>query len=130
MVAHGLTLCIVPGVHRYVNMPPSLSALSRTTPLSCSHVRSSPVAPGGTLWGVAASVNFALAYWSTSIAINIMLTLAIVTFLLRMRVKVRRAMGSLHHSTSYLSISAILIDSAFLYSAVGAVLPRTARDEQ
>ena len=46
-----------------------------------------------------------------------MLTIGIVGFLLYMRFKVRRAMGSHHHSASYLSISAMLIESAFLYTA-------------
>jgi len=77
------------------------------------------VSPGGTLW-VPESVNFALAYWSTSVAINIMLTLGIVGFLLYMRFKVRRAMGA-HHNSTYLTISTMLIESAFLYTAFALV---------
>ncbi|THH33320.1 hypothetical protein EUX98_g871 [Antrodiella citrinella] len=73
------------------------------------------VSPGGTLW-VPESVNFALAYWSTSVANNLMLTLSIVGFLLYMRLRVRRAMGP-NHNSAYLSISTILIESAFLYIA-------------
>ncbi|TCD67790.1 hypothetical protein EIP91_011918 [Steccherinum ochraceum] len=67
--------------------------------------------PGSTLWE-SSSVNFALAYWSTSIATTITLTTLIVGHLLYMRLKVRGSIG-----TPYLSVSAMLIESAFLYSA-------------
>lgn len=77
------------------------------------------VSPGGTFW-VPTSINFALVCWSTSIAINIMLTIGIVGFLLYMRFRVRRVMGSHHHS-SYVSVSAMLVESALLYTVFALV---------
>ncbi|KAH8091358.1 hypothetical protein BXZ70DRAFT_1067332 [Cristinia sonorae] len=72
------------------------------------------VSPGGTIWAPA-GVNFSLAYWSTSIAINIILTFSIVIYLVYMRFSLRKAMGP-GHTSPYLSISAMLVESAFLYT--------------
>ncbi|THH26838.1 hypothetical protein EUX98_g7345 [Antrodiella citrinella] len=73
------------------------------------------VSPGGTFW-VPESINFALVYWSTSIAINVILTLGIVGFLLYMRLRVRHALGK-HYNSMYITISTMLIESVFLYTA-------------
>ena len=73
--------------------------------------------PTSTLW-IPASMNFGLAYWYMSIAVNVILTLGIVGSLLATRLRVRRIMGS-HHNIPYLTISAMLVESAFLYTAFG-----------
>ncbi|TCD66342.1 hypothetical protein EIP91_001446 [Steccherinum ochraceum] len=72
------------------------------------------VMPGGTLW-VPESINLGLGYWSTSIGINILLTLGIVGFLVHMRLQMRRAMGPKQQSP-YLTVSAMLIESMFMYT--------------
>ena len=71
--------------------------------------------PGMTIWS---NVSFQLitAYWSVSIAFNILLTIAIVTRLLVMRHRIGKAMTV---AGPYVSVSAMLIESAFLYSACG-----------
>ncbi|EIN05092.1 hypothetical protein PUNSTDRAFT_75263 [Punctularia strigosozonata HHB-11173 SS5] len=70
--------------------------------------------PGATLWETS-NVNFALVYWSTSVATNWLLTLLIVGKLAYMRHRVRKIMGADQRSP-YLSVSTMLIESAALYS--------------
>lgn len=75
------------------------------------------VAPGGTLW-IPESINFALVYWSTSVANNVLITASIVGYLLWMRFRIRRYLGPKQGAASvYISVSAILVESAFLYTA-------------
>lgn len=74
--------------------------------------------PNATLWQ-SSNVNFALAYWSTSVATNLLLTLLIAGRLVWMRYQLGRLMGRITAAHSpYLSIAAMLIESAALYSAV------------
>ncbi|TCD68582.1 hypothetical protein EIP91_010371 [Steccherinum ochraceum] len=83
---------------------------------TCLYI-ASIVEPGSNLWQHS-SINLSLAYWSTSIATNIVLTILIVGSLVRMRFQMRQVMG---HDTRvpYLSISAMLVESAGLYTAFG-----------
>lgn len=76
-------------------------------------------APGGDFW-TEASANFAVAFWSLSIGLNMGLTLLIAGRLLVMRNRVREALGA-EHSTAYTSTLSILIESAALYSICGLV---------
>lgn len=76
-------------------------------------------APGGDFW-TTASLNFAIAFWSLSIGLNLGLTLLIAGRLFLMRNRVRRALGP-EHSTAYTSILSMLIESAALYSTCGLV---------
>ncbi|EJD46589.1 hypothetical protein AURDEDRAFT_20524, partial [Auricularia subglabra TFB-10046 SS5] len=71
--------------------------------------------PGMTLWS---NVTFQLitAYYAVSIAFNILLTMGIVIRLLIIRRNVGRQIASVG---PYVSVSAMLIESAFLYSACG-----------
>lgn len=71
--------------------------------------------PGMTLWSHI-SVQLFTAYWAISIAFNILLTVGIVALLIVTRRRVGKHVIS---STPYLSVSAILIESAVLYSACG-----------
>lgn len=71
--------------------------------------------PGATLWETS-SVNFALTYWGTSIATTVLLTVLIVGRLLYARYRMRKAMGT-GYQASYVSASAMLIESASLYAA-------------
>ncbi|THH30161.1 hypothetical protein EUX98_g4014 [Antrodiella citrinella] len=73
--------------------------------------------PGSTIWQ-SINVNIELGYWSTAIATNILLTGLIVAHLMHNR---RKAMGALGKQIQvpYLSISAILIEAAVLYTAFG-----------
>lgn len=75
------------------------------------------VKPGGTLW-VPESVNLALIFWSLSIANNVLLTLSIAGYLLYMRLQIGRILGP-NQAAPYITVSAILIESAFLYTAFG-----------
>lgn len=73
------------------------------------------VHPGGTIWQ-ASSVNFALGYWSTSIATSVLLTLLIIARLLYARYRLRNMLSSAHLAP-FLSVSAMLVESAALYTA-------------
>ena len=77
------------------------------------------VAPESTLW-TPRSIDLAVMYWSTSVASTAILTVGIVVFLLHMRRVARQALGP-DHKIPYLSISAMLIESAFLYTTVALV---------
>ncbi|KAF8524922.1 hypothetical protein BU17DRAFT_74679 [Hysterangium stoloniferum] len=67
-------------------------------------------------------VNFGLAYWSLSIGTTIVLTLCIVGRLMSMRHRVKTVFGASQlQGSPYLSISAMFIESAFLYSFVGLI---------
>ncbi|KAH8101397.1 hypothetical protein BXZ70DRAFT_891760 [Cristinia sonorae] len=84
--------------------------------LSC-FLLNSLIEPGSNLWQHS-NVNLSLAYWSTTIATNVILTIFIVGKLVRMRMEMRRVMGNNFH-VPYLSISAMLVESAGLYTAFG-----------
>ena len=62
-------------------------------------------------------INFTLPYLSLSLALNIILTIAIVLRLLTFRYRIVSALGP-KYGTQYTSIAAMIIESAALYSAV------------
>jgi hypothetical protein len=67
-------------------------------------------------------VNFALAYWSLSVGTTLLLTLCIVARLLHLRHRIQSACGKEHvKDLPYLSISAMFVESASLYSVVGMI---------
>ncbi|KAJ7214266.1 hypothetical protein C8J57DRAFT_1538485 [Mycena rebaudengoi] len=66
------------------------------------------------------SVQFGVAYWSLSISLNTILTISIASRILFVRHRIRKALGS-QHSGQYLSITAILVESAALYALWGLV---------
>lgn len=66
------------------------------------------------------AVNFGLLYWSFSIALNVVVTAAIVTRLLIMRSRLASINGP-KHAHLYVSISAMLIESASLYSITAII---------
>ncbi|TFK24221.1 hypothetical protein FA15DRAFT_555589, partial [Coprinopsis marcescibilis] len=70
--------------------------------------------PGADFWSQSA-VTFAIAYWSLSLALNVSLTMLISGRLFFMRRRMKKLMGS-QHSTPYLSLLNMLIESAALYS--------------
>jgi len=61
------------------------------------------------------TVNFALGYWAASIATTMCLTCLIVGRLLFFRMRLQRLIGKGHRSP-YFTVSAMLIESALLYS--------------
>jgi hypothetical protein len=63
----------------------------------------------------ATGVNFTIPYYSMSLALNILVTLMIVTRLLIYRRRIVKAMGSTHGS-QYTSLTAMIIESAAIYS--------------
>ncbi|GJJ11140.1 hypothetical protein Clacol_005371 [Clathrus columnatus] len=67
------------------------------------------------------SINFALTFWSISIGTTLLLTALIVSRLMYMKYQVRKAFVNKQTKTPYLSISATLVESAFLYSVVGLI---------
>ena len=75
--------------------------------------------PGETIWSTI-SVNLAIPYWSISIVLNVMLTLCIAGRLVHMRLQLRRIIGE-EPMTPYVSVSAMLIESASLYSINGII---------
>ncbi|KAF8553519.1 hypothetical protein OG21DRAFT_1441755 [Imleria badia] len=62
-------------------------------------------------------INFTLPYLSLSLALNIILTMAIVLRLLTFRYRIVSVLGP-KYGTQYTSIAAMIIESAALYSAV------------
>ncbi|KAF8553512.1 hypothetical protein OG21DRAFT_1463955 [Imleria badia] len=62
-------------------------------------------------------INFTLPYLSLSLALNIILTIAIVLRLLTFRYRIISALGP-KYGTQYTSIAAMIIESAALYSSV------------
>lgn len=83
--------------------------------------------PDASLW-TTVTVQFSLPYFSISIALNVMLTLLLVVRLLYMSYSARRAIGG-EHGRTYISIAAMLLESATPYAAVGLLFIITyARD--
>ncbi|KAF8491920.1 hypothetical protein JB92DRAFT_3004859 [Gautieria morchelliformis] len=66
------------------------------------------------------SVNYAVTYWSVSIATTLLVTILIVSRLLVMRYKLHVGSGE-GKDSPYVSISAMFIESAGLYSAVALI---------
>ena len=76
--------------------------------------------PGASLSSLKA-INFGLTYWSFSISLNIVVTALIVGRLLRMRYRLLSLSSGQDHSRVYISVSAMLIESAAFYSIVGII---------
>ncbi|KZV61845.1 hypothetical protein PENSPDRAFT_618662 [Peniophora sp. CONT] len=75
--------------------------------------------PGNSMFTDSA-VNIGLLYWSFSIALNVIVTSAIVGRLLVMRARLASVNGP-RHAQLYVSISAMLIESASLYSVTAII---------
>ena len=71
------------------------------------------------MWASAA-YDFAVPYWSLSIAVNLLLTIAIITRLLVARKQLKAVMGE-EHALEYTSLIAIFIESASLYSITSLI---------
>ncbi|KAJ7703882.1 hypothetical protein B0H17DRAFT_921603 [Mycena rosella] len=74
---------------------------------------------GNTFWA-SKSVQIGIAYWSLSIALNIILTVLIASRIWFLRYRIRRSLGS-QHSGQYLSVTAMLVESAALYAVWSTV---------
>ncbi|KAF5347356.1 hypothetical protein D9756_009967 [Leucocoprinus leucothites] len=75
--------------------------------------------PGITLWSTI-SINLGIPYWSISIALTVVITACIVVRLLYMRRQLRDSrVGS---GSEYISVTAMIIESAALYSINGIIL--------
>lgn len=61
------------------------------------------------------TVDFAVAYWASSIATTLLLTILIVARLMYLRHRIHSTLGP-DHKSPYLSISAMLVESALLDS--------------
>ncbi|TFK24220.1 hypothetical protein FA15DRAFT_756680 [Coprinopsis marcescibilis] len=70
---------------------------------------------GDVFWSHSA-INFALAYWSLSIALNVSLTILISGRLFILRRRTNQALGNSAHSKPYISLLSMLVESAALYS--------------
>ncbi|KAJ7048680.1 hypothetical protein C8F01DRAFT_1213631 [Mycena amicta] len=75
--------------------------------------------PGNTFW-TTISVNLAIPYWSISISMTVILTTLIAGRLLFMRYRLQRLMGR-NTPTPYVTLSAMLVESAMIYSINGLV---------
>lgn len=117
MVGHDPPNCNFRGVHGCVTSitihPPHLRIITFSV-VSCVLMRDLSQ-PGNTLWEEPTS-TLALVYATTSMSITILSTILIVGKLLFVRYQVRNIMGKMHREI-YFSISAMLVESAFLYSA-------------
>lgn len=76
------------------------------------------LAKPGALFFSKSTANFALLFWGADIATTILLTVVIVCRLMYMRWKLRRILDK-EGISPYVSVSAMLLESAFLYSAWG-----------
>ena len=63
---------------------------------------------------------FGVPYFSLSVALNIVLTLAIAVRLLMMRRSVVSSLGP-EHAKMYISVTSMMIESAALYSITGLI---------
>ena len=61
------------------------------------------------------AINFGVSYWSMSVGLNLGLTAAIAARLLYMRSRLKAVLGS-RSTELYTSVSALLVESASLYS--------------
>lgn len=75
--------------------------------------------PNASLW-TTTTVQFTLPYFTISVSLNIILTLLLVGQLLRMSYDLRKTMGK-NHAATYISIAAMLLESATPYAAVGLI---------
>ncbi|KZV99267.1 hypothetical protein EXIGLDRAFT_250542 [Exidia glandulosa HHB12029] len=75
--------------------------------------------PGANLW-TRVTVNFLIPYFSLSIALNIIVTLMIVGYLLGHRRSIQATIGK-QHAKQYTSIIAMVTESAALYSAFSLI---------
>ncbi|KAF9463671.1 hypothetical protein BDZ94DRAFT_1163508 [Collybia nuda] len=73
--------------------------------------------PTLTLWSTI-SFQLALSYWSISIAFNVLVTILISVRLLIMRSRSKHIQGP-DSSSPYITVSAMLVESAFIYSSTG-----------
>ncbi|KAJ7100378.1 hypothetical protein C8R44DRAFT_859315 [Mycena epipterygia] len=64
------------------------------------------------------SRNFGIVYWSLSLSLNLLLSLSIATRILLIRRSITRAIGP-QHSEQYVSIVAMLVESAAIYAVWG-----------
>ncbi|KII87102.1 hypothetical protein PLICRDRAFT_142209 [Plicaturopsis crispa FD-325 SS-3] len=108
------------GRNYYITVLPCIT-FTASIGLSCAFIYNLSQ-PDLTAWS-GNNIDIALAYWSMTVATNVILTLAIAGRLLHMQWQLRRAMnGSGDVETPYMSVTAMLVESAFIYSASGLVL--------
>ena len=66
-------------------------------------------------------VNWTIPFLSLTISLNILVTIAIVVRIQLYRYRLSNVLGS-HHAVQYTSVSAMIIESAAIYSAFAIVL--------
>lgn len=75
--------------------------------------------PNASLW-TSTTVQFSLPYFAISIALNVMLTLLLVSRLLYMSHQAKKTIG-MEHGDAYISVASMLIQSATQYAITGLV---------
>ena len=75
--------------------------------------------PDASLW-TTTTVQFTLPYFTISISLNIILTLLLVGRLLYMSHNARRSLGD-EHAATYISVAAMLVESATPYAATSLI---------
>lgn len=75
--------------------------------------------PNANLW-TKVTIQFSLPYWSISIALNTLLTLLLVSRLLYMSYNARKALSD-DHGKPYISVAAMLLESAAPYTIIGLI---------
>lgn len=100
----------------------AVSSNARSLPvMSILEVRAT-VAASTTSEGDPNTINFGISYWSLTFSTNIIVSLLIAGRLLVYRHNLRKSfkdMASVGHDRAYLSIAAMIVESAALYTAVG-----------
>ena len=75
--------------------------------------------PNASLW-THTTVQFSLPYFSISIALNIILTLLLISRLYFMSARAKRSIDR-EHAATYMSIASMLIESSMLYAVTGVI---------
>ncbi|KLO05094.1 hypothetical protein SCHPADRAFT_884040 [Schizopora paradoxa] len=94
-------------------------ALATATALNCLTIFQE-AQPGAGLWAHT-TVQFALPFWSFSVGLNILLSLAIAVRLVMMRRALTASGVPSEHGRVYTSIAAIIVESSALYSVTSLI---------
>ncbi|KLO05655.1 hypothetical protein SCHPADRAFT_946726 [Schizopora paradoxa] len=111
-------LFVIWGNNYFLLMPSILTLIASTVLGALATFQAA--APGSTFWSHT-TVILILPYWSLSVSLNILISLAIVVRLLTSRRSVTKTLGA-EHAKMYTSISAMIVESAAINSVTGLIL--------
>lgn len=118
-LGHRFPFCCISRVYWSAsNVDPYLPRLTRVLAMSIMVIFQSS-RPNASLW-TSTTVQFSLPYFAISIALNVMLTLLLVSRLLYMSHQAKKTIG-MEHGDAYISVASMLIQSATQYAITGLV---------